>query len=351
MNGVLVDPSFSPDAIICRRPANISLAMIFDVTGKRSGTDLMSRRQRLGRGHAVKFFNRIFTNITVPSVDPPFLSRTFWPPIFTDNCPNMRSHFDRKLPYQRGLLLAHKQIWEEFLYQYKMSAPFSATLLDPAQSGTACGRPKLCVFEDDAMEIAPEALSAAYYSVLNMTTHVHYLGYCWNKEPGVKPPLCCHAYCLTVDAVAFLLTPATMDWCVRRKNTLDEQLQALGAAGNLSWYAVPNRLPYGISDAYIRNKSLDEGFKIGLMEKWEGGEGGLIYQIKYEDENAVALKEGGVYKAKFPAGTVYLYRNSTLRAFPNINEFAKMGYELTQVEVIPRSQILKHGGPELPKTS
>ena len=105
MNGVLVDPSFSPDAIICRRPANISLAMIFDVTGKRSGTDLMSRRQRLGRGHAVKFFNRIFTNITVPAVDPPFLSRTFWPPIFTDNCPNMRSHFDRKLPYQRGLLL------------------------------------------------------------------------------------------------------------------------------------------------------------------------------------------------------------------------------------------------------
>ena len=86
------------------------------------------------------------------------------------------------------------------------------------------------------------------------------------------------------------------------------------------------------------------------MEKWEGGEGGLIYQIKYEDENPVALKEGNVYKAKFPAGTIYLYRNSTLRAFPNIQIFSSMGYELTQVEVIPRSQILKHVGPELPKS-
>ena len=250
----LTDPLFSFDTI-CRRPGNLSLAMIYDTSGKRTGKDMLqTRRHRLGRSHAVKFFNRIFSNSSSlpPHIEPPSVSRTFWPPVFTDNCPNMRSHFDRKMPYQRGLLLAHKQIWEEFLYRYK-----SQTLLDPSLSGTACGRPKLCVFEDDAAEIAPEALDAAYHSVLNMTTHVHYLGYCWNKEPGVRPPLCCHAYCLTVDAAAFLVTPTTMDWCVRKKNTLDEQLQALGAAGNLSWYAVPNRLPYGISDSYIRNKSLE----------------------------------------------------------------------------------------------
>ena len=132
-----------------------------------------------------------------------------------------------------------------------------------------------------------------------------------------------------------------MDWCVRNKNTLDEQLQALGASGAITWSAVANQNPYGISDAYIRNKSLTDGFSIGLVEKWEGGEGGLFYQVKYESEDPVMLQENGLYKVtgSHSTRTLYQYIHGYFYNFPNIKTFNSMGYNVNQVIEIPRSQL------------
>ena len=48
------------------------------------------------------------------------------------------------------------------------------------------------------MEIDPSAHPIAYLSVRNMTSNLHYLGFCFNFQPDLKPPLCCHAYALTL---------------------------------------------------------------------------------------------------------------------------------------------------------
>jgi hypothetical protein len=152
-----------------------------------------------------------------------------------------------------------------------------------------------------------------------------------------------------------VMREGVMDWCLRGSN-VDDQFSTLGATGVLSWKTMPTAMmgsgpsPYSFTDEYIRNRSMIEGFSIGLVEKWEGGEGGLFYQIKYEEEEHVKLQEKGVYQVKYPATTVYLFINGMLRAFPNAQTFASMGYEWNQVKVIPRSQLKMHMGPELPST-
>jgi hypothetical protein len=238
--------------------------------------------------------------------------------------------------------MATRQIWDEFMYQNRFF---------PTASQSIYESPKLIIFEDDAMEIHPDAIEIAWNAVLNMTVDQLYLGYCFDREPGKVPPLCLHAYAMTIQGVR--IVSREIDWCVRRRNC-DEQFSDLGAAGILSWATMPTAMvdhgpsPYGFTDEYIRNRSYVEGFSLGNVEKWEGGEGGLFYQIKYEDEEHVVLQEGKVYKVKYPATTVYLFKNGSLRAFPNAKTFAATGLEWNQVIQIPRSQLRLHMGAELP---
>lgn len=309
----------------------ISIAMISNAEARSK-----SRRHALGHSHAMKFFQSIFND----TAEFPLISgRQLWPPIHTGNCPGARPHFDRNPPYMRASGLAHRQIWDEFAFQHRhYPSPISLT---------TSSQPKIVIFEDDVMEIDQRAPAAAYKSIEKMTSDVHYIGYCFYRDPGITPPLCLHAYVLSLTGVRKLLSFSDLDWCMRSNNNLDDQFVTYGKNGNLTWSVVPSKDP-SIKDDFIRVKALRDGFSLGRMERWEGGEAGLFFQIKYEELEPVQLIEGHPYQAKYPSTTVYLYENSSFHAFPNSNTFAARGLEFSQVVVVPRSQLLRYMGTPLP---
>ena len=335
---------------------NVSIAMVGGV--QQQGHD---RRSTLAHKQALHFFETIFSNhrdmIT---------SRRMWHLIKADNCPGIKPAQDRNPPHQRGCALAHRQTWDEFLFENRQLAtklPMPTAKVDAATLQEIAAQPKLVVFEDDVMEIDPRAPDFAFESIINMTTHLLYLGWCFDKEPGVRPPLCAHAYALTLQGARILLQPGNMDWCLRTNGqahgNVDDQLSKLAHAHDetgLTW-AVAGRpwgqstAPvFGFNDSSIRKRALVEGFNLGLIERWEGGEGGLFHQIKYEEKARFDVKEGGVYQIKWPSTTVYLYQNASFHAFPNVRTFAKMGFDfqVTPVQVIARSQVLSAMGATLP---
>ena len=130
----------------------------------------------------MQFIQRIFADI---SVDHKVAERKIWPPIFTGQCPGVafkdNTAFNKvHAPgFTRGLILAHRQIWDEFAWQHK-DAPngtlyeFPKLIVDnvprPSPSPHSLispltpryESPKLIVFEDDAMEIDARAPDMAY---------------------------------------------------------------------------------------------------------------------------------------------------------------------------------------------
>jgi hypothetical protein len=123
-------------------PGPIHVGIIAETSPK---TD--QRHHVLGHSHAMQFIQRIFADI---SVDHKVAERKIWPPVFTGQCPGVvfkdNTAFNKvHAPgFTRGLILAHRQIWDEFAWQHK-----------DAPNGTLYESPKLVVFEDDAMEIDP----------------------------------------------------------------------------------------------------------------------------------------------------------------------------------------------------
>jgi hypothetical protein len=344
-------------AALARRGAATTAEVQGNVTiymaGSGGGPGGRDRKTSLTHKQAHHFLSTIFQNH-----DSVIMDRRQWPTIKTDNCPGIKPAQDRNPPHQRGCALAHRQAWEEFYWRHRDLGLKNLSIR---------AQPKVVMFEDDVMEIDPRAPDVAFQSVLDMTTHLLYLGYCMDKEPGVKPPLCAHAYALSLEGARILLTPGVFDWCLRTNGQIhgnvDDQLSQLGArhettgltwqvAGRAVGRGVPPLPQFGFNDSWIRKKALTDGFTFGRIWAWEGSEGGLFYQIKYEELAHLTLKDGGLYQIKWPSTIIYLFKNGTFRAFPNIKTFAAMGFDLQDsknpVHVVPRSQVLSLIGPELP---
>jgi hypothetical protein len=128
-------------------------------------------------------------------------------------------------------------------------------------------------------------------------------------------------------------------------------MKALSGAMNvLSWAAVPASCPHGICDQHIRNQSLFAGFTI----QWGNQAGGLFHQVEFEDYGS--LVEDGLFMAKWPAKSVYLWRNNSFHEFPNIQTLGAMGcarpvlgcFDLDQLVVVPEFQLKQHTGDQVP---
>jgi len=216
-------------------PGPVAVAMIHD------SPQVNDRFHKMGHEHAQKFLETVFH----PN---PIVERQVWPGIYTANC--MGVHFQdttsfnkaHKPGFQRGLLLAHRQIWEDFARKHH-SIPENISYFES---------PKLVIFEDDAMEIDPIVHDIAFQSVQNMTKDLHLLGLCYDRDPGKKVPECTHAYALTVRGCRKLF--ANIDQCCRT-GQLDKQFQLLGKEGLITWSNVPASTPYNITDKYIQNNS------------------------------------------------------------------------------------------------
>lgn len=293
------------------------------------------RHHKMGNAHAMEFIARVFSE-TFPNR---ISSRTIWPPVYTENCPGNTykdvTSFNKvhKSGYQRGLMMAHRQVWEEFVVVNK----------DIPANISSYESPKVIIFEDDAMEVDPSAPDIAYQSVQNMTSQLHYLGHCYDRYPGTSPPECAHAYALTVEGARILLR--NMDWCAHKfGGALDQQFKTFGLDGTISWSAVPASFPYGISDDFIQKKALNDGFSI----EWGNAAGGLFHQVYYDD--ILDPKDGGLYKVKWPHKTVYLYQNSTYHQFNDLKTFIAMGFDFDDVSIIPLWQLTKALGDAVPNT-
>ena len=318
-------------------PGSISVNIIADTS-----PHTQARHHVLGHSHAMEFVRRIFADI---KVEHKVAERKIWPPIYTNECPGVKfkdnTAFNKvHAPgFTRGLILAHRQIWDEFLWSHREVLP----------NVSFWESPKMIVFEDDAMEIDPRAPDMAYTAVMNMTSELLYLGHCYDRMPGAVPPECTHAYALTLEGARKLL--ANLDWCARAYGgALDSQMKALAGAMNvLSWSAVPASCPYDICDHHIWNQSFYAGFTV----QWGNQAGGLFHQVEFEDFGT--LVEDGVFMAKWPSKSVFLWRNSSFHEFPNIQTFGAMGcarslgcFDLEQVVVVPDFQLKQHPGEPVP---
>jgi hypothetical protein len=303
-------------------PGDISVAIIADEIVKDG-----SRHKTLGTAHAIDFIQRVFTE-TSPNL---IKDRNMWPSIFIKNCPSVKNEAStsyntvHEAGYSRGLMFAHRQIWDEFCAMNRLIL----------SNISFYESPKIIIFEDDAMEIDSMAHDIAYQSVQNMTSEIHYLGHCYDKKPGVSPPSCLHAYALTVEGARKLLKHC--DWCAKggRSGILDTQIQSIAERKLISWSAVRGMNPYGISSNQIRERSNSEGFTI----QWGHEAGGLFYQITYD--NILCLKEGFAYMSKWPNKSVFLYLNGTSHRFPNAETFASMGFDFSNVTVVPHWQLMR----------
>jgi hypothetical protein len=90
---------------------DVSVAIIADEIAKDG-----SRQKTLGTAHAIDFIERVFT-ATSPNL---IKERRIWPSVFTKNCPGIKNGVSKsyntvhKAGHIRGLIYAHRQIWDEF---------------------------------------------------------------------------------------------------------------------------------------------------------------------------------------------------------------------------------------------
>ena len=111
-------------------------------------------------------------------------SLEYWPAIYTKPCPTKLSNNLKRQQTVRGLLLAHKQIWERF---------------------KASSYDLLVIFEDDVNISSPNSIESMHQEFKNLRVDLLYLGYCTYPYHIVGPPWCTHAYALTKKGVQILL--------------------------------------------------------------------------------------------------------------------------------------------------
>lgn len=159
-----------------------------------------------------------------------------WPPVFTHNCPKLPGHPEiayraegpTKHPdgFERGLLLAHKEIYEDFVWRAEQgSAPFD--------DGS------IIVFEDDVYPRVEDYAEQALKIAANMTEmglDLLFLGWCYaDMRQKLIPPFCTHAYVVSLSGARKLVENS-----IPCGPSIDVQFIGLAKAGILKWdYAPP----------------------------------------------------------------------------------------------------------------
>eukprot|EP00607_Mallomonas_marina_P009237 CAMPEP_0182421550 /NCGR_PEP_ID=MMETSP1167-20130531/6971_1 /TAXON_ID=2988 /ORGANISM="Mallomonas Sp, Strain CCMP3275" /LENGTH=155 /DNA_ID=CAMNT_0024598797 /DNA_START=403 /DNA_END=870 /DNA_ORIENTATION=- len=87
--------------------------------------------------------------------------------------------------------MAHKQIWENFLYEERYMKNTTDSDI-------------LAIFEDDAVSCVTNITWSLHNEFSDMTTDFLYLGWCHGDKPG-KLPMCTHAYALTRQGIRKML--------------------------------------------------------------------------------------------------------------------------------------------------
>lgn len=141
----------------------------------------------------------------------PFPVNEWWS-VIAFPCPrNPHRHFKHK-GNDRGVLLAHKQIWDDFLHQENYGEIVKESDM-------------LIVFEDDAVS----SVSDLKWSLENEFNHMNrdlvLLGWCHGGKNSKRFPMCAHAYIITRAGARKIL----------------KQWDACGASLDGQWAAIANK--------------------------------------------------------------------------------------------------------------
>jgi len=200
----------------------------------------------------------------------------------------------------------------------------------------------LLIFEDDAFATVPHVGKAVVMEIEAMDKEVLWIGWCMHSDPEA-PPLCMHSYAMTISGARKLLQK--IDTC--HHDALDIQIQR---AGKEKWFT------YGMTDAtpYFENGNKDhifneikgKGITIDETLKWVGY-GGLFTQVVFDDP-IEEFEEDTLVKPT-NSRTVYIWRNNSLHAFPDLHTFESMGFDFDDEVYVSEWQFNRlKVGEELP---
>ena len=146
----------------------------------------------------------------------PFTVESWWS-VYTQSCPNAATKGN-----DRGVMLAHYQIWSSFAYRPDRSIKGLATADNDEDDDI------LVIFEDDA-NIAVNNVTRALQTELSvMKTDLLFLGWCYGRR---YIPACLHAYAVSRAGARKLVA----QWDVCSDEAIDGQLRDLAKAGAFTW--------------------------------------------------------------------------------------------------------------------
>ena len=224
------------------------------------------------------------------------------PPHYTESCEGSFQPPDTVTwDKGRGSNTAHISTWEIFLQARKNCA------------ATEDGN-KMIVFEYDAFVGLPNAGELAIAVVRNMTTDLHYLGYCFHKpanHPRISKvaPYCLHAYAVTVTGAKILLD--LVDPC---GPFADVQLSRLADAGLIDW----SYETQSYNATFVAQYFIDEGITMSGHFVYDG----IFVQAKL-DSPLQPLHDGALGNNILRGKEIHLLVNHTWHLVPNMEVLAR----------------------------
>ena len=240
--------------------------------------------------HTKQFTSTVFSGIEAD------IQMRVLPPVFTESCDGFTKPFhSREFDKGRGSNLAHIQAWDGF-YRTRRNCSNAA-------------RDTLIVFEYDAFMGRLDAGKATIASIRNMTSDLHYLGYCFHK-PHNHPrhgdaPYCLHAYAVSVNGAKILLDAVVL--CNTKKLRWSYETQSY-------------------DQAYFANYWLTKGLHRDGSFVFDG----LFLQAKL-DSYLYHLPENTVCHNTARGKEMHMLLNKTWRAIPNMDIFHARGLDVKKV--------------------
>jgi len=258
-----------------------------------------------------------------PSNDPGLFQFRVWPGVFTGDCPGYHPDVrqDHTLGADRGMILAHRSVWEEFA---------TAREGNPERMKISEKNDIMLVFEDDPYPMVENHQLNTWLEINRMKSDLHWLGWCYYHEDIHKAPLCMHAYAMTVAGAKDLLR--NIEPC--GPLPLDRQVRNMCAGKNgTTWSFTDGEIEYRtIHSNYFRNRMSDAGIYVTELMHY-GGYGGIYTQAKFESPalDDPIIKDRVVVVKNKKHKPVYLCINGSLHVFSDFDVFVDMGYKWGQV--------------------
>lgn len=146
----------------------------------------------------------------------PFLQIESWWSVFAQSCPLRATKGN-----DRGVAMAHFQIWLDWVYQGKKGVDRTTAKDDDI----------MIVFEDDAVIAVQDVNKVMHRELSTMNTDLLFLGWCYGHK---RMPMCTHAYAVSRKGAKRMIE----EWDTCSTSSIDGQWKTMAQHGLFSWSKV-----------------------------------------------------------------------------------------------------------------